>query len=207
MSSIAMAKINHVIYLDWEEPNTDYISSLWRDMVTRSCMECDDGCGSVRPRFYGDPIDIELRKEPSATFLACHLALIMKRSLFDILSPYLEGSIRGACYLRSGDLCANYVTLYTPVDLCPIRRSSAGCRYKVCPGCGKISLRFKGSKKPHEYFTSDSIRSQRVYQLNVHCGLILTPDLVHLIDKNEFSDVLHYPIAVIDEPIDGGLPR
>ena len=104
---------------------------------------CGMPCFSVRPEFWGTPVDLLFTRRPKCGILAAPLAQAIQRDLFEILGPHLRGAVIGRCFVNSRGQpqpIDGLVTCYTPTPHTITFRGGVGARYRRCRHCGIVTI-------------------------------------------------------------------
>jgi hypothetical protein len=78
-------------------------------------------------------------------------------------------------------------------------RGGPQSRSNTCPSCGR--LRYVPANEP--YILKDSLKGRPIYISEGYSGLILVPELRHLIDRKRWKGIFVTKLSVLDEPLDG----
>jgi hypothetical protein len=128
---------------------------------------------------------------------------LVRRDLFEALSPHLAGAVVGTCVMKeTGREVAEYISVYTMVRHTVFMRGK-GCEYDICRWCRLPKLHSGGAASTLDYFDRRQLSARHAYQLEGHCGFLISPWLRDRIDWNQFKDIELYAYPVVDEPLDG----
>lgn len=146
--------LEYLWYLDLPDRfhDDELLDPAWEEFVDEEePRTCGMGCGSVRPEFYGEPIDIKVTHTPTGHIQFAPMALIISEQLAEIVRPHLKGTVYGRCIdAKTDDALDTHMTVYTPIDQCTETRGDAKTVYRTCPTCGKVIIsRMFGSQRRH----------------------------------------------------------
>jgi hypothetical protein len=196
-----------LIYLEYDGSRDRGICPEWlaRHLDDNGSECCGRGCGSVVPRLYGKPVDIPFVRRPSGPLIRCPMAAIVRRDLFEAISPCLREHVLGVCVEReSRTVYDEYLTVYTPVPHGAYLRGRRQDRYGYCRHCGTHRLQGVGYEGDFIYFARSTLQPWRdAYQVGTHSTFVITSKLRDQIDWSQFPEINFYEYPLIDEPIDG----
>jgi hypothetical protein len=165
---------------------------------------CGQGCGGLRPEYYGEPVDIPYDRTPSLPMDGAPMATPVRRDLFVYLNPHLDGHIIGRCYiLNTNETIEDFVTVYTPVKKSLFFRGEYGCKYNICRYCNLPNMEHTSDDSAPQYVNRHQMCGRHAYQIDGHCGFLITKWLSEQIDWTRFPEIELYPYPVIDKPLDG----
>jgi hypothetical protein len=177
----------------------------WWLQEVSSERTCGVGCGSLRPEYYGESVDILFTKLPSEAISASPLAEALKSSLFALLEPHLRHYVVGRCiHSKTRSVMEDYVSVYTPAYASIYMRGGRGSKYRICQYCKLPHLKGDGTASQVRYILrSQLIGNRHAYQLLGHDYIMITPWLRDQIDWSPYPEIEFLPYPILDEPLDG----
>lgn len=158
---------------------------------------CPMGCSGVVPSYCPTPIDVPLDRQSDETVIGSVMVEILRRDLFDIVAPFLDGHVVGRCVLASnGALIPSHVTLYAlPGKGVFVDGSDpANTLYSECPVCGDRSAQYS----PEYVIRRKDLAGRRASLAGRHNALTVDEDLMQQIKSMNFKNIHISSVPVVD---------
>lgn len=174
------------------------VSRSWRSaMMEDETKCCPMGCSGVVPSFCPTPIDVPLDRGTDETIIGCVMVNIIHHSLFEIVSPFLDGHIAGRCVAAgTGKIIESHVTLYAlpGKGIMVDGEDPASTLYFQCPVCGDRDAQYS----PKYVIRRKDLAGRRASLAGRHDALTVDEGLMRQIKSKNFKNIHISSVPVVD---------
>jgi hypothetical protein len=154
-------------------------------------------CHFVHPGWFPRAVDVEIwsiSRARGTAYVSHASAILLRRDLADLLSPYLDEYVLGTCTSEKIGRACDFVTCQMGT-LFTLR--GVGVVYLRCAECGRVMTQY--AEGAEFYWLSADVAGRAIVQAGGG-SLYLRADLVRELDFAPWRDLEFIPVLVRDAP-------
>lgn len=202
-------KAPFMYYLQWDSSRKSCeADDFWKSeyVTARKCPR-GNGCGGIRPRYYGESMIVPLTRRPSMSLGGTYLCGVVHNRLLTAVQQYMVSAVYGWCVVgKSAKRSDEFSTYYSPMSQSLHVLYGPHTRPQRCRVCGN-TIYPQGTVGDVGYVLRQHIRGRHAHVEGGNGSMLITPWLAKRIDiwmLCKDIQLIEYP--VLDEPL-GLLPK